>query len=213
MPTCSDECTTPCNCYIDEDGYWAERPQDGRHNIAVSGSATIEDPLTFSFLQSEFFRPPAAEIRRSMVSTTTGSVKTVDGTTFDITIYQSPNKILIAAPVALAIETSIAFGNFFLCGASATFTANGTGDRVINIVSGDSFDDTPYQIAGNAQPGLAAKDSILSCCGFVPGYLDKTGLIDPGILDNRLTAFIVSVYQTSNANMNVSNIKLWVSKI
>lgn len=212
MPTCSNECTTPCNCYIEEDGYYAERPQDGRHNIMVSGNATIEDPLTFSFMHSEFFRPPAAEIQTSTFNLPNNSSEEPQGSGYNVTVYQTPSAILIASPIGFAGIASNAFSNFFMCGASATFPANATGLRLISISTSHPKTDVPYQVAGNVQPAVASRESKLSCSGFVPGYLKPT-LLSPGVVDFRTSPFIVTVWQTSGVPLVVTNIKLWVSKI
>lgn len=211
MPTCN-ECLTPCNCTIEEDGFWANRPQDGRRNVVVEGSGTLLDPITISFMQSEFFRPEAAEVQAPTKSVPTNDNTPVDADDYTVTVYQTPHQVLIKA-VGVFVQPLTAFHNYWIVGASATFPANATGERMIEIGTDNADLVGSVRIAGNVQTAVAGASSVLSCAGFTPGLLLPEFSLE-GFLYKKAAPIQVALFQTSGgAPMNVTQIKLWVTMI
>lgn len=208
MPQCS-ECASPCNCYIDEDGYWANRPQDGRNNVIVEGSGSVEDPFTFSFMHSEFFRPKAEEIVAPSIDVASGSPLQHPRTFYTSTTYNNGEQVILGLPFNFLPGVMGVFGNFFMLGVSATFSANATGVRKVHIGTDDISGGPTRIVGGAAQMGLAGRDTTVSCEAFMSGYLT----VSSPIIDTRLAVFIIQLYQDSGVSINVKNVKLWVTQI
>lgn len=208
MPQCA-ECASPCNCYVEEDGYRANRSQDGRNNVIVSGSGSVDDPFTFSFMHSEFFRPKAEEIIAPSLDIPPSSPDQRPIDFYTSTTYYNGERAIIGIPFAVVPGVMGVFGNFFMFGASATFSANATGVRRISLLT-DDFTGGPTRVsAGAAQMGLAGRDTTVSCEAFVSGYLT----VNSAVLDTRLSLIIVQLWQDSGVTINVKNVKLWVTQI
>lgn len=217
MPTCggsgSANCTDACACLITEDGFFANRPQDGRANTVVTGNGTPEDPFTVSFMQSEFYQPASQEIisnnTKSVLHNTSTALAQSTGVTFT-TVYQSPNAVFVAFPVAAPVLAA-AFGEFKVVGASVTFQTSSLGARYMSII-GQRFDAQDYIIAGSSCIGHTGGSAVLACSGWSNGIFDDTNLL-PTISNTRLMAWGVGVWQTSTVTLSVSNIKFWMSSI
>lgn len=60
-------CSTPCGCVMADDGIkvigdsYVVNTGEGRRNTVVSGTGTVSNPYTVSFIDSEFFRPEAGD--------------------------------------------------------------------------------------------------------------------------------------------------------
>ena len=208
MPQCLD-CSSPCNCYIEEDGFRANRSQDGRNNIIVEGSGSVDDPFTFSFMHSEFFRPKAEEILAPSIVVPSTSPDQRPISFYTTSVYYNGEHAIIGIPFALIPGVMGVFGNYFMVGASATFSANATGIRKIAICSDDITGGPTRAFAANAQMGLAGRDTTVSCEGFISGYLT----VSSGVVDTRLSLMIVQLYQSSGVDNIVKNVKLWVTQI
>lgn len=206
-------CVTPCNCIMEEDGYWAERPQDGRRNTILSGSGTPNDPFTISFMQSEFFRPSAGELVPSSLPIVLASGSNDSITQSEVTVsYQTPGEIFINFALNPVILTAL-IGNFMLVGASAAFAAsNTTGTRSIGIGTNHPFTAVTRFVTSSEQGGSSTRSSYVQASGFASGNLDKTGLLS-GITDSKIAPFSLTIFQSSGGPIDVTQVKFWVAVI
>ena len=212
MPQCG--CTSPCNCSFSEDGYWAERSQDGRRNTVVSGMGTPNDPFTVSFIQSEFFRPSAGELKGTGLSTTSGS--TFAPTPADvISVYQSPETVMISIPFGSSLALTTIFGNYFVMGASATFAANATGLRRLVLLAPSPMGPVvgfERAVTGVEQNGHATRPTVLSVAGFYSGMLEKDSILD-GVGAAQIAPVRLEVFQNSGSSLTLTEVKFWAVMI
>lgn len=214
MPTCG-QCNNPCTCLVSEDGFFANRPTDGRANTVVTGRGTPSEPFTVSFVQSEFYRPESGELKQTntfvLPDNSVNNVSPTTGFTFG-SVYQSPGSVFVSfTPVGSSVLTG-SFGHFKYLGASATFSANATGIRYMSIIGSNPWNLIDYVVAGNSSLGDSVGPSVLNCAGFTPGVFDPSGLA-PIFSNTGIQAWGVGIWQTSGGNLNVTDIKFWMTTI
>lgn len=203
MPICN-ECTSPCNCRIDEDGPFSNRFDDGRRNTTVSGNGTEDNPYTIHFQQSGEYRPPSGEVKVDTVSTTTSIGKLVASADSPFVVWQSPVNVLAFFPGNAIVYL---FERFNVVGASATFAAHATGERRLALF-GTRVDGETNWIGGDVQHGNTSVATKLKTVGY------SSGVITTGALtESRINAFVVGLYQTSGTTLAVTNIKFWVTTV
>jgi hypothetical protein len=207
---------------VDEDGFFAGRLDDGRRNTTVDGSGLEEDPYITHFQQSEFYRPPSAEIQIDPIDVfSDASFAFQIGFIYpSTTTYESPEGSLFLLPpggIPLTSVTRVVKGAYHLVGASATFQSNGTGRRQISIVSSmpdggvSSFWPT-YVVASDTQDGHATQTTKLSCFGFAIGLFSYTD-INSIVSNPRIDVFGLNVSQNSGSSLLLSDIKFWIMTI
>lgn len=212
MPACN--CTAPCNCAVDEDGFFALRPSDGRRNTVVSGFGSPADPLVFQFQNSEFYRAPAGEKRAENVTLGSGSGRYLEeNTDVVVTAYETPGSVFIPVPNSDAL--AVMRQRYHISGAAAKFATNSTGVRSIHIISTPP-DLTVFldnlAIAGHTSASSSTNNMYLSCSGYSPG-VHVTDPIVPGIGDRRFNLWGILIQQSSGGDLNLEYVKFWVVTI
>lgn len=208
-----ENCVSPCNCLVTEDGFNANRSDDGRRNTVVSGFGSINDPYVIEFQQSEFYRPPSGERRstHTLNVSTTGTFGIFSVGAAFIDVYQSPGEVFIIIPTSVVSNYIAATRGYFnIVGASATFApSNTTGARKL-MISGSKPDGLDAFLTGVTQHGSASVSTILTCSMMTPGvFIERpTNGIKKGY-----SHWIVTVRQNSGAPINVSNVKFWMTTL
>lgn len=211
-------CINPCNCLVEEDGLYAVRPQDGRRNTVVSGTGTPANPIVIEFQHSEFYRPPAGEVRvfdKTIPSAVTpgNAVGPSEGDTL-VTIYQTPTTVfsVVALPFTEAITSTK--GHFHVVGASARFAANAGGSQrrigIIGLPPDPAVISDDLLLAAQEGLGNAGRDTVLTCTGFSPGLLIPPSPLSPNVSDTRIDLWAVGVNQDSGGPLLIEEIKFWM---
>ena len=209
MPTCN-ECKNPCNCVIEEDGPYANRPNDGRRSTTVKGNGTAGDPYVISFMQSREYLPASGQITASNVPTVSGTAGIVTVNNSDPVItWESPDRVFAFFPTGS--DFTYVFERFNMVGATVTFAAHATGTRRLAIF-GTKIDGTDFFIAGDQQLGNSSRPTVLSASGFSAGVVADSSL-EPAAINPRINGFGVGVYQNSGTALPISTLTFWVTTI
>lgn len=203
-------CVTPCNCVFADDGVvevngsYVVNTGQGRRNTVVSGDGSINNPITVSFIDSEFFRPEAGEFTFTNQSESSGSYEELDFVAGPANIiYQTPTDIFntLISTIAFTVK-----GFFQFFGATAVFQSNTTGTRKLII----SYDDGNLEQAAAGMTVDAPSESLtLTASGFYPGLFQPNASTPPV----GFSKFRVYVWQDSGSALNLSNIKFWVGSL
>lgn len=200
-------CTTPCTCIFADDGIkvinnnYVVNTGEGRRNTVVDGSGTVSDPYTISFIDSEFYRPNAAEIGYPPQTANTGGEDDFQG---GFVVYQTPEVIITSPTADFTVK-----GFFYVVGATVEFAANTTGTRKIYIYTNDSPSLGPLHHIAAATADAPAESFTMSCSGFWPGKFDDSG--NTPVLG--VSRFLVRVFQDSGGPLGISNMKFWVGTL
>lgn len=210
---CANGCQNPCNCTFFDDGVvqlgsgdYVLNSGKGRRNTVVSGKGTIKDPITVSFIDSEFFRPEAGEYtfpdQEADLEDTYVNFFPATG----VVVYQTPGKVFGSLD-----ETFTPFnfsrtvkGFYQIFGASATFSADSTGARRIAILNND----TSQNILAASTVDAGSESQTISCTGFHPGVFAHFGALKPGY-----PFYMVRVYQNTGGTLQLTNLKFWVGSL
>ena len=204
MPTCG--CTTPCNCLVDEDGYRSGHPEQGRRSTVVTGRGVAEDPYVIEFQLSGEYRPPSAEIRMTGV-VIANNFGTVEFFTPENVQWESPNNNVYTAVSFYFMLT----GSFHAVGASASFAANATGTRHLDIFGIDE-EGNGHFVAGNTQHGNATRPTICATSTLTAGLFTPTPAVLANFSNQRINVFNIGVRQTSGVALT-TNLKFWMTTI
>lgn len=205
MPTCN-QCLTPCNCLMNEDGFRAGRgDEDGRRNTVISGVGTTTDPYVIQFQMSGEYRPPSGELRVSPITVNNSSAKFVTTADAPSVYWDSPGSVFTFYPGNLLTITT---GNYHVVGASASFAANSTGVRRLAIL-GTNETGATYTVAGDEQSGHATKNTILTCTGFNTGVLTPSPAIAVVFSNTQINGWAVGLWQNSGVSLQVT-FKFWM---
>lgn len=205
MPTCN-QCLTPCNCLMSEDGFRAGRGnEDGRRNSVLTGVGTTTDPYVVQFQMSGEYRPPAGELRAANLTVNNTSTKNVTSADAPSIYWDSPDSVFTFYPGVLLTLTT---GNYHVVGASASFAANSTGVRRLALLGTDETGGT-YTVAGDEQSGHATKNTILTCSGFNTGVLTPSPAIFVTFSNTKINTWAVGLWQNSGVPLLVT-CKFWM---
>lgn len=205
MPICN-ECTTPCNCLVSEDGFRAGRGvEDGRRNTNVTGVGTVENPYVIEFQQSGLYRPPSGEIHKNGQITFNATGDDVSGATVQ---WESPTGTFT---FYLASFMALTTGNFHVVGANCVFPANATGTRRLEIIGIDE-EGNQHVVAGDSQTGSAARATRLSCSAFTAGLLTPNPAILPIFSNPKIDVWTVGILQDSGGSLT-ADIKFWMTTL
>ena len=214
MAIASCGCLEPCNCELDEDGFFSNRLSDGRRSTTTDGDGSLENPYVIHFQESEFYRPPSGELSVTplVIANSPAGARVIDPPNATYTpTYQSPGQVFFAFPTGFD-EFAAFKGTFHIVGVSGSFAANATGSRWISIGSVRPEGGSAFINAAEVQSGNASEPTFLSCSGFAPGLFDFTGV--PGVTsDPRIDVFYFQVSQNSGSDLLFSNIKFWITTI
>lgn len=222
MPPC--ECAAPCNCYFTEDGFFANRPEDGRRNTIVTGTGSgsqggAQKPFVLEFQMSEFYRPPSTELRlfpRTIPDTTLGTLLTADLTEIQ---YESPSSEVVLQSWERQTLTfqgiGVAVDEFKIVGASAKFPASSVAGASSQLVIGALNPKTGFNqtIASQRCPVRSNGPTYLTCSAFSPGILElPTSPLDFTPL-HKMNVFYLSIGSTTDMAITVTDIKFWMTTI
>lgn len=204
-------CSTPCGCVMADDGIkvigdsYVVNTGEGRRNTVVSGTGTVSNPYTVSFIDSEFFRPEAGEFSFPNQDVTNNAYDLLDFSNGPgVVAYQTPHTIFLRLEGGGLGDFTVK-GFFQFVGASVEFANSTVGARkiVISYVDGANV----RTFAGNTSeaPG---ESLTLSTVGFFPGRFSPSITHPVGFSE-----FKVHVWQDSGGNMSITNLKFWVGSL
>lgn len=197
-------CPNNCSCHLEEDGFFANEPQFGRRNTLASGIGTLADPWVISFIDSEEYRPVAAEFSYPD-RTLDGAARVGENR---VVVYEStPGTLFVGYPTPTSADLLVS-GNYFIVGASAEFQANAQAGtkKALAIATGNKI------IAGAVTGGLTTEDMILTVSGYNPGLFAGETLAVYGYND-RSQVFSVLIRETTSGSLNIKKLKFWVTTI
>lgn len=229
MPTCGG-CSQICNCYVNEDGFFAERSEDGRRNTVVSGGGfDANNPFILEFQLSELYLPPSTEVRVPLMSATNAPLfsEVYNSVTFDeehFFQYESPEPGVITPPPALLGPGSarptlgVHIGEFNLIGASAKFPPAASGNFALTVaaLSPSDFALTGVDlnsIAGSKMSANPATSTYCSCYGFAPSRFEFGNISTVLVGPPKLQLIYVELFQSTGSTINVTDIKVWLTTI
>lgn len=208
MPTCN-QCATPCNCLLTEDGFRAGRGDtDGRRNTTVTGNGTADNPYVTSFQMSGEYRPPAGELRKTNSETTVNNVG--ESILTDSVYWESPGTVFFYYPASGLVALTV--GNFHVVGASVSFAPAATGSRRMSLFGNDQ-DGNTYRVAGDVQHGTTGSNTILSCAGFTSGVLTPSPDVQAVFSNTNIDTWAIGVSQDSGGDLDIEEVRFWMATL